>query len=318
MVKGARRTSRGLWSHVLWFVSRIGTQGKQYYTIMFIPHSEQKIINFKISVFGLNVLILLAITVFGGLAYYAANFSSLSRQSDLKGTQMELAQINLDLVREEAAQLRIVAQDFETVMASTMDVVGVSLSLTPQVAPEKGNSAALNELVEFQTLRLLLQKSEQPLEQIGDVLSSQKSLLVEIPSLWPLKEVRGWVTNPFGPAIHPFTGQWYLHKGIDIAQRLGTPIVASANGKVSRIDFEALGYGHYVDIKHNYGFLTKYGHLQRSYVTKGQEILRGQVVGTLGSSGLSTGPHLHYEVRIGNQVVDPTKYLSFSSSLLTE
>ena len=136
--------------------------------------------------------------------------------------------------------------------------------------------------------------------------------------LWPLKEVRGWVTDRFGPSVHPFSGQWYLHKGIDIAQRMGTPIVAKANGKVSRVDFEALGYGHYVDIRHNYGFLTKYGHLQRSYVSQGQDIVRGQVIGGLGSSGLSTGPHLHYEIRIGNQVVDSTKYLSLSSRLPTD
>ncbi len=76
-----------------------------------------------------------------------------------------------------------------------------------------------------------------------------------------------------------------------------------------------MGFGNYIDIKHNYGFSTRYAHLSRIYVNKGVDVVRGQLIAAMGSTGLSTGPHLHYEVRIGTQVVDPSKYLSFSSNL---
>jgi len=326
VARQVKRGFSGFFSRVAEALGRLWTLGRQNFTIMLIPHSERKIINFKISVFALTFLGLLGVGVMGALYFYTTNFVSMARQSDLKGSQLELAQTNLEMVREEVAQLRSVARQFEDSLNSTMTVVGISAPKAAEAAQVRGDLASLvglqqveqgavREVGELKNLRNYLTTTGEPLAQISDVLSSQKSLLVDIPTLWPLKDVRGWVTTPFGPAIHPFTGQWYLHKGIDIAQRLGTPVVATANGKVSKVDYEALGYGHYVDLKHNYGFSTRYGHLSRSYVTKGQDVVRGQVIAALGASGLATGPHLHYEVRIGTQVVDPGKYLSFSSNL---
>ncbi len=316
------------------FIGRVGETlgsvwalGRQNFTVMLIPHSERKIINFKVSVFALTFLGLVALGVIGAVFWYATSFTEINQFLAQKSDHMESAQTNLDMVREEVAQLRSVARQFETSLNSTIGVVGV---VVPQTSPgvqarsdpfsfiglQQDDQDAVREVGELKDLRNYLGTTSEPLAQISDVLTAQKSLLVDIPTLWPLQGVRGWITTPFGPAIHPFTGQWYLHKGIDIAQRFGTPIVATANGRVTRIDYEALGYGNYIDIKHNYGFSTKYGHLSKTYVTKGQEVLRGQVIAAMGASGLATGPHLHYEVRIGDEVVDPTKYLSFSTTLL--
>lgn len=326
VARQVKKGFRGFSSRVGESVGRFWALGRQNFTIMLIPHSERKIINFKISVFALTFLALLGLGVVGAFLWYSSSYTGINRLLAQKSDHLESAQTNLDLVREEVAQLRSVARQFEDTLNSTMGVVGVSAPQTSQASQVRGDLASLvglqqveqgavREVGELKNLRNYLATTSQPLAQISDVLSSQKSLLVDIPTLWPLKDVRGWVTTPFGPAIHPFTGQWYLHKGIDIAQRLGTPVVATANGKVSKVDYEALGYGHYVDLKHNYGFSTRYGHLSRSFVTKGQDVVRGQVIAALGASGLATGPHLHYEVRIGTQVVDPGKYLSFSSNL---
>ena len=112
------------------------------------------------------------------------------------------------------------------------------------------------------------------------------------------------------------SGGWYLHKGIDIAWGYGVPIVATANGKVQKIDNDPMGLGWYIVLRHNYGFHTRYGHFDRIIVQKGQEVRRGQIIGYMGSSGLSTGPHLHYEVGIGSQVVDPEQFLSIRSPLI--
>lgn len=294
------------------------TSGKQSLTVMVIPHSEQKILKFRISIFAGWFLALLAISVPAVTLYYLLESVPLGNRFRAMTNTVESAQTNVDLVREELAQLRAEARRLEVVIDSAFGTVGIVRGSTQQDQDTQDFSRLLEtsnplsrELVALKELRGLLSGSLVPMQQIGSVLSSQRSLLVDIPTLWPLKDVRGWVTNPFGPSVHPFTGQWYLHKGMDIAQSSGTPVVATANGMVSKVDFEALGYGNYVEIKHEYGFSTKYGHLLKSVVRRGQSILRGQVIAYVGSSGLSTGPHVHYEIRIGNQAIDPTKYLNF-------
>jgi murein DD-endopeptidase MepM/ murein hydrolase activator NlpD len=326
VARQVKKGFRGFFGRVKDSLGRLWALGRQNFTIMLIPHSERKIINFKISVFALTFLGILALAVVGAFLWYSSSYTGINRLLAQKSDHLESAQTNLDLVREEVAQLRTATRSFEDTLNSTMGVVGVAPPASAQATQVRGDLASLagfqqaeqgavREVGELKNLRDYLNTTSVPLAQISNVLASQKSLLVDIPTLWPLKDVRGWITTPFGPAIHPFTGQWYLHKGIDIAQRMGTPVVATANGKISKVDYEALGYGHYVDIKHNYGFSTRYGHLSRSYVTKGQDVVRGQVIAALGASGLATGPHLHYEVRIGTEVVDPSKYLNFSSNL---
>jgi murein DD-endopeptidase MepM/ murein hydrolase activator NlpD len=120
----------------------------------------------------------------------------------------------------------------------------------------------------------------------------------------------------FGQNENPFTGQYYIHKGIDLSTyRQGDPIVATADGQVVTVDYEAEGFGNYVIIKHKHGFYTRYAHMQQSRVTTGQRVQQGEVIGYIGNTGLSTGPHLHYEVHIGSDVVDPFKYLNIRSSI---
>ena len=175
-----------------------------------------------------------------------------------------------------------------------------------------GNSIA--EVNELSSLRVSLDDSVDGLEDIGLVLSNQKELLSDIPTIWPLQDVKGWVTQVFGPSIHPFGHYWYLHRGLDLAFGYGVPIMATANGKVVKKDFDENGFGYYIDIQHKYGFKTRYAHLQRQLVEVGQRITQGEVIGTMGNSGMSTGPHLHYEVMIGTQLVDPFKFLNMTNS----
>jgi len=329
VARSVRKGYRRLFERLVDFCKRLWTVGRQNFTIMLIPHSEKRIVNFKISVFAFGFLVLLGSFVLAALLWYSASYTGLNRLLAQKTDTLEASQANIDRVREEVAQLRSVAKQFESSLNSTLGVVGVPTrkattdtqvrgDLASLLSLQEVDQGAVREIGELKNLRSYLADSTEPLAQVSNALSAQKSLLVDIPTLWPLANVRGWITTPFGPSVHPFTGQWYLHKGIDIAQQQGTPVVATANGKVLKTDFEALGFGNYIDIKHNYGFSTRYGHLSRIYVSKGQDIVRGQVIGALGSTGLSTGPHLHYEVRIGTQVVDPTKYLSFSSDLFDQ
>lgn len=125
---------------------------------------------------------------------------------------------------------------------------------------------------------------------------------ISIPSLWP---ATGVVTSPYGYRW----GGTDFHPGIDIADDLGTPIVATADGVVDYAGWNAYGYGNMVDIVHESGIMTRYAHAMQVVVVPGQQVRAGQLIAYMGSTGFSTGPHVHYEVRIGNQAVNPSSYL---------
>lgn len=134
--------------------------------------------------------------------------------------------------------------------------------------------------------------------------------LANAPSLWP---VLGTVTSSFGERLDPFRGEGAFHDGIDIATALGDAIRATADGVVLKASM-GTGYGREVILDHGQGITTLYAHLSGFAVTVGQDVRRGDVIGYVGSSGRSTGPHLHYEVRIHDTPVNPHKYLRDTST----
>jgi murein DD-endopeptidase MepM/ murein hydrolase activator NlpD len=260
-----------------------------------------------------------------GFFALSTHFTGTRQLLAAQSQNWETAQANLETLREKIAELQKAAKTVQGTLNSTLGVVGISIPDRPLTTGAQGDLSSflglsevdagqIKELHDVQTLTTFLNNLNAPLSEIEKVLSAQKDLLVDIPTLWPVKGVRGRVTSLFGPTLHPFSGQWYIHKGIDIAFGYGVPIVATARGKIVQIDSEPMGFGNYVVIRHKYGFYTKYAHLQRILVTRGQEVQQGEVIGTMGNTGLSTGPHIHYEVRVGSEVVDPAKYLNISSA----
>lgn len=155
------------------------------------------------------------------------------------------------------------------------------------------------------SITLNSQKGVLELQQIISRLSQQKTLLASIPSLAP---VDGWITSSFGARSSPFTGEPTIHKGIDVAAPVGTPIYAPADGVVI-FSGKRNGFGNFVMIAHGYGIVTGYGHNAQNLVSPGQVIRRGDQIATVGQSGRSTGPHLHYEVAINGRVIDPKKFI---------
>jgi murein DD-endopeptidase MepM/ murein hydrolase activator NlpD len=129
--------------------------------------------------------------------------------------------------------------------------------------------------------------------------------VIGAPDLWP---VMGPITSSFGQREDPFNGEGAFHSGIDISAGFGTPVHAAADGVVQTASMES-GYGREVVLDHGNGIETLYGHLSGFTVTAGQQVREGQVIGYVGMSGRSTGPHLHYEVRIHNTPVNPHRYL---------
>ena len=132
------------------------------------------------------------------------------------------------------------------------------------------------------------------------------------PNLWP---VEGQVTGSFGERIDPFNGEGAFHSGVDISANVGSAVIAPADGMVTFADFLG-GYGRAVMIDHGHGISTRYGHLASFAVAAGQRIHRGDTIGYVGLSGRSTGPHLHYEVRINDTPVNPYKFLRMTMAHL--
>ena len=141
---------------------------------------------------------------------------------------------------------------------------------------------------------------------------SQWARAAAAPTLWP---VTGPITSSFGERIDPFNGEGAFHSGVDISCGYGQPVVAPADGTVTYADVHP-GYGRMIEIDHGNGIITRYGHLSGFAVADGQPVQRGQGIGYVGLSGRSTGPHLHYEVRINDAPVNPHKFLRATNDML--
>jgi len=141
--------------------------------------------------------------------------------------------------------------------------------------------------------------------QFNDFLKEQKSILACTPSIRPTD---GWFSSGFGYRISPFTNRREFHKGIDIATKIGTSVIASADGLVVSVAREG-GLGNMVAINHGYNLKTRYGHLSKFRIKKGQHVKRGQIIGEVGNTGRCTGPHLHYEVLLNGVPVNPLHFI---------
>jgi murein DD-endopeptidase MepM/ murein hydrolase activator NlpD len=144
------------------------------------------------------------------------------------------------------------------------------------------------------------------LNEAYDSLSSHQARFAATPSIMP---ARGYVSSPFAAArLDPILHILRPHEGMDVAAPMGTPIVAAAAGVVADVASED-GYGNYVTIDHGYGVVTRYAHCSKVLVVRGQRVKRGQTIALVGSTGESTGPHVHYEVRVNGKPVDPKTFV---------
>ena len=162
-----------------------------------------------------------------------------------------------------------------------------------------------NMYKEIDQLRGFLQHEQDTLQELTEALSDKKSLLASTPSVWP---ARGWLTSGFGYRSSPFTGQREFHQGLDIATRFGMPIHAPADGVVTYAGRKG-GLGNVVVIEHGFGYSTRLGHISKLLVDAGARVKRNQILAYVGNTGRSTGPHLHYEVRINGVPVNPFDYI---------
>ncbi len=150
------------------------------------------------------------------------------------------------------------------------------------------------------------------LEELISLSEKYSSMIKKIPLNWP---VTGRITSRFGRRRDPFTGRRAFHEGIDIKNQTGTEIRATADGVVKKVTYDRGGYGWYLVIDHRNGYETVFGHFKKILVKRGQKIKRGEVIGLMGSTGRSTGPHLHYEIRLNGKPINPKRFLNVADHL---
>ncbi|OHB33987.1 MAG: hypothetical protein A2X84_04550 [Desulfuromonadaceae bacterium GWC2_58_13] len=222
-----------------------------------------------------------------------------TQQGDLRRLTANLEGLRQDLMvlSQNDAKVRVMAKLGKPKIDGLAGVGG-----PPEEDPANEFSALQHQVDEIMQAIDLRRASQ---EEISGILNDERSLLGAKPKGWP---TRGWKTSGFGMRKSPFTGRPKMHEGLDIAARTGTSVSATADGIVSQAE-TAPGYGKLVVIDHGYGFKTFYGHNSKIHVKVGQRVKRGDRIASVGSTGSSTGSHVHYEVRRNNVPLNPKKYL---------
>jgi len=249
-----------------------------------------------------------------------SDLATVQSDRDARQTDLDNESATLDEVQSGISSLSDIQTELNSLtgqLSTLITRIRTTASGLANVSPDV--TAALASLMETQqsTLNSQSQAAAWAIAGAGAGLAAN---LMELPAglgpsgfalLWPV--IGGTITQPFGPtsfALEPPLGQYaHFHTGVDIAAAYGTPVIASADGLVVSVQHTGVGYGNYVIVAHGGGFLTLYGHLADTTVMEGQQVTRGQLLGHIGTSGLSTGPHLHFEVRYNGAVVDPMRYL---------
>ncbi len=291
---------------------------KGLYTIWIFRNGAFK--PYKIKLSGLSAKILLSIFLAIIISFPFITFSYVSKslklariekERDEQGAQIvslnkkvgEFHQLMQEL-KEFDVKLRIIANLKNA--DETGPFLGVGgLSHSYQEPWQKSESGLQRMNVELDRLCTEAKFREKSFGELYSFLEGKKRQLVCTPSVWP---ARGWLTSRFGYRIDPFTGLRQFHHGIDIANKIGTPIIAPADGVVSRV-FKDIGLGLTLDIQHGYGIATRYGHLSKVHVKVGEKVKRGERIAAIGNTGRSTGPHLHYEVKLDGVVLNPLRYI---------
>ena len=296
------------------------------YTLMLVPHDGRSIskkdlhtkqMKKAVTWFGVVALGTAGVIVLLSSMLYVRNkeANELAAYRAIKAQQeqklQELAK-NTEAVQKQLAVLhKIENQVREQMKKSGMELPGKSESA--EKTGGKGGPSKTNDsdLVVLQEQNALLQKNLQVYTQDWDnLLASIKAENYRnevTPNLWPLDG--GYISSDFGSRANPFDGYSSdYHPGIDIAENYGAPVYASASGYVQRAGWYG-GYGKYIKISHDYGYATAYGHLSSIEISAGDYVSKGQIIGYVGSTGYSTGPHLHFEVLLYGEQVNPRRLM---------
>ncbi len=285
---------------------------KRYSTIIFVPHARAKFRKLKVShrlLFSLLSLVStsLCLSTFFSVQYFTS-LSQTHELSKLRRENRELQSAN-EQFGKSVESLRTQLRGVEDRTRKLAIIAGIN---TLDEASQGGSGGLRNEELQASPYRDDVDKMSfrsdrlnKDLSQLEEKFVAQSRMLSSTPSIAP---VRGILTDGFGGRSDPFTHEAGTHNAIDISSAVGQPVRAPADGIVVKAEW-ASGYGNVVYVSHGYGYSTRYGHLSAFNVRPGARVKRGEIIGYVGSTGRSTGPHLHYEVRVNNNPVNPLEYI---------
>ncbi|MFV1950696.1 MAG: M23 family metallopeptidase [Nitrospinota bacterium] len=247
----------------------------------------------------------------------AVNVELLRKEASVQKAQIEkftrrLKDFEVQMVRLERfdKKLRIITslEDSGNSFQKAWGVGGADKEISNGFySPSKDfdNNVIKGMYEDLRHFKLQAELQEISFQELDEFFKDQTSLLSATPSIWPTK---GWVTSRFGYRKSPFTGLREMHKGMDIATRINSPVTSPADGVVIRTGRD-YGFGNVLEIDHGYGIVTRYGHNSKHLIKVGDRIKRGQLIALVGNTGRSTGSHLHYEVIVNGVQVDPLRYI---------
>lgn len=310
---------RSLANEVRRFVSRGILLGRERLTILLVPHADKRVVKLNLSLFTLAFAGLLLVGIVALALVMRVDTGVLGRDLAANAADLSASQAQLQRIHGRLATLAEVSQVLERAMARAMSFSDPATARAsargadPASDPPRPSGAlsllASRDIEELKTMTAMMGGSVHSIARALEADESLQRILADLPTQWPVKGRHGTVTSAFGPTFDPETGHTYLNTGVDIADWMGAPVVAAANGVVVMTAYEPLGYGNFVFIRHRFGFYTRYAHLMRIFVHAGQHVKQGQTIGLLGASGLSEGPHLHFEIWLGDQVINPMSFL---------
>ena len=234
------------------------------------------------------------VSSYARMAWKVANYNTLRRETDSLRARYIRLQKTVNQTNAQLASLQLLAQEVTVAYGIKRRIEG----------PDDLTSEARLTPTMSETLENYNYLRSSKLSRLEPSYGQRWQVNV-VPGIWPLD---GRLMGGFGSRTDPFSGEGAYHTGVDISAPSGTPVHATADGRVTFAGFYN-GYGRVVIVAHGNNYETYYAHLSASSVTEGQEVRRGETVGAVGSTGRSTGPHLHYEVRIGNAPVNPYRFL---------
>jgi murein DD-endopeptidase MepM/ murein hydrolase activator NlpD len=283
---------------------------KRFYIMLVARNAEGELLKIPIPLHYAYVFIAGALigmlTITGMAGSYTRMLLKTQRFNQLR-TEKEALRSQYSQLEQIAQENQLQAQSLTSLAGEVSSLYG--LKADPAFQDDDPASASLQQ---FYALRMTAMSGAASVGiGMGDMTQASTRdwlRLAAAPTLWP---VQGRITGSFGERIDPFSGEGAFHRGVDISSEIGTRIIAPADGVVTFSDLMN-GYGRAVMVDHGNGISTLYGHLSGFAVSSGQLIHRGDTIGYVGSSGRSTGPHLHYEVRIFNTPVNPYKYMRFT------
>ncbi|MDI3480839.1 MAG: hypothetical protein PWQ97_494 [Tepidanaerobacteraceae bacterium] len=298
---------------------------EEAFTIMIVPHSGRSTISISFSAVILKIFGVLLVGIIAAVLIYAVNFSISYRQ--IQASNRELAaktmdynklQQQLDYFVKKTQTLEEKMQGLEKLDKDLRDLLkndpalkkNIDLKQTDDskevyILASRSGIDREKAIEELRVMESRLPEQEQSLKELKNAIIQRNQRMASTPNIWP---VDGRITSGFGYRRSPFGYRKEFHDGLDVAAPYGTSIRATADGVVVFVGYKS-GYGNMVTISHGYGFETSYGHTSRVMVKKGQKVKKGQIIAQVGNSGRSTGPHVHYMVRLNGEVKDPASYL---------